>query len=248
MRILHGERQRSPGLVAVQRAVAGIVEPQRALALPVRQRVRRLAGAAAFVAGAARPVILRRGSAEIGAEAKALIGQRDGAVRIVFARRDGIAEARDEDVAHHDFGCDALRRVGAGGDVDARGRWLAIAGAQIDRLVAVERLLPRRPVAIVEGPGAGRADRDRTAQPHRDRMLRRRQVAFADVVATAGLVDATGEIDAEPVDHVARPAAAVALRLELLFGGQHAPGPHALGMQQKIPLLAKQPKTVAHFP
>ena len=36
VRILHGERQRGSGLVAVERAVAGIVEPQRALALPVR--------------------------------------------------------------------------------------------------------------------------------------------------------------------------------------------------------------------
>ena len=34
VRVLHGERQRGAGLVAVQRAMAGGVEPQRALALP----------------------------------------------------------------------------------------------------------------------------------------------------------------------------------------------------------------------
>ena len=59
MRISHRERERGAGLVAVQRAMAGGIEPERAVALPVLQRVRRLAGAAAFVAGAARTVILR---------------------------------------------------------------------------------------------------------------------------------------------------------------------------------------------
>ena len=59
VRILHGERQRGAGLVAVERAVAGGIEPQRALALPDRKRVRRFAGAPALVAGAARAVILR---------------------------------------------------------------------------------------------------------------------------------------------------------------------------------------------
>ena len=38
VRILHGKRQRGAGLVAVQRAVAGRIQPQRALALPHLQR------------------------------------------------------------------------------------------------------------------------------------------------------------------------------------------------------------------
>ena len=40
VRILHGERQRGAGLIAVERAVAGRIEPERALALPHLQRVR----------------------------------------------------------------------------------------------------------------------------------------------------------------------------------------------------------------
>ena len=108
VRILHGERQRGAGLVAVERTVAGGIEPERALPLPYRQRIRRFAGPAALIAGAARPVILRGGGAQIGAEAKAFIGERDRPVRIAFAGGDAVAEAGDEDVAHRDLGGEAL--------------------------------------------------------------------------------------------------------------------------------------------
>ncbi len=74
MRILHGERERGAGLIAVQRAVTGGIEPQRAVALPVRQAVRRFAGPSALEPGAARPVILRAGAAQIVAEAEAVVG------------------------------------------------------------------------------------------------------------------------------------------------------------------------------
>ena len=126
VRISHGERQRGAGLIAVERTVAGRIEPERALALPDRQRVRRLAGASAFIAGAARPVILRGRRAEIGAEAKAFIGQRDRPVRIAFAGSDAVAEAGDEDVAHRDLGEDALAALRAG-HIDGGNRGAAIA-------------------------------------------------------------------------------------------------------------------------
>ena len=90
------------------------------------------------------------------------------------------------------------------------------------------------------GTGAG--------QPHHDRMVDRRQIAFLDVVAAAGLADAAGEIDAEPVHGVARPAAAVALQLQRLFGGEHGAAASAVGVQQEIAFLAEQPEAVAHFP
>ena len=100
----------------------------------------------------------------------------------------------------------------AAGDVHGRNGGAAVADPQIDRLGAVEGG-GLRSVAVVERPGAGGADRHRAGQPDHDRMVDRRQIAFLDVVAGAGLADAAGEVDAEPVDDVARPAAAVALQL-----------------------------------
>ena len=120
--------------------------------------------------------------------------------------------------------------------------------AQIDRLGAIERRGARRAFAVVERPGAGGADRNRAGEPHRDRMLGRRQIAFLDVVAGAGLVDPAGRVDAQPADHVAGPAAAVALHPKSLFRCQHGGAAQRLGMQQEVAFLAEQPKAVADFP
>ena len=79
-------------------------------------------------------------------------------------------------------------------------------------------------------------------------MIDRRQIAFLDVVAGAGLADAAGEIDAKPVHGVARPAAAVALHFQRLFRGQNAAAAPAVGVQEKIPLFAEQAEAVANFP
>src|ERR1700759_5714848 len=111
MAVAYCERERRAGLVAVERAVAGRVEPERAVALPVGERIRRLAGATALEAGAARPVIRSAGGAEIGAEAKALVRQRQRPVRIAFAGGDAVAKAGDEDIADLDLGLDALARI-----------------------------------------------------------------------------------------------------------------------------------------
>ena len=79
-------------------------------------------------------------------------------------------------------------------------------------------------------------------------MIDWRQVALFDVVAGTGFVDATGKIDAEPVDHVARPATAIALQFQALLGGENAAVSRALDMQQEIAFLAEQAKAVANFP
>src|SRR5262245_34453388 len=79
-------------------------------------------------------------------------------------------------------------------------------------------------------------------------MIGRRQIALLDVVAGAGLVDAATEVDAKPVDHVARPAAAVALQLQRLFGRENAAVARALGMKQEVTLLAEQAEAVLDFP
>src|ERR1700712_4257921 len=247
MRILDRERQRGPGLIAVERTVAGRVEPERARPLPYRQQVRRFAGPSAFVAGAARPGILRRRRAEIGTEAEAFVGQRDRAVRISLTCGDAVAKAGDEEIAHRDLGGNALAAVRPGRDVDGCHRCAAVADPGVDRLGAVEGG-SLRAVAIVERPGAGGADRDRPAQPHHDRVIDRRQVTFLDVVAIARLADAPSGIDAKPVDGVARPASAVALYFQRLFGGQHAASASGVGVKQKIPLLAEQAEAVADLP
>lgn len=79
-------------------------------------------------------------------------------------------------------------------------------------------------------------------------MVGRRQVAFLGAVAGAGLADAAGAIDTQPVDGVARPSAAVALNLQRVFGGEDAAVAQRLGLKLKIALLAKQPEPVADFP
>ena len=79
-------------------------------------------------------------------------------------------------------------------------------------------------------------------------MIDRRQIAFLDVVAGAGLADAAGEIDAQPVDHIARPAAALALHFQRLFRGQNAATALAFGVQEEIPLFAEQAEAVANLP
>jgi len=96
VRILHGECKRGAGLIAVERAVAGGIEPERGIALPVWQRIGRLAGASALIAAAARPIILCGRRSEIVAEAEAFIRECNRAIRIAFAGGDAVAEAGDE--------------------------------------------------------------------------------------------------------------------------------------------------------
>ena len=133
------------------------------------------------------------------------------------------------------------------GDVDRGHRGAAVARAEIDRLGAVEgRGL--RAVAVVERPGAGGADRHRSGDAHRDGMVDRREIALLHIVAGAGLADAAGDVDAEPADRVARPAAAVALQAQRLLGAEHAAAARRLDMQQEVALLAEQAEAVADFP
>ncbi len=79
-------------------------------------------------------------------------------------------------------------------------------------------------------------------------MLGRGEVAFLDAVARAGLHHPPRQIDAQPPDRVARPAAAVALDRERVLGRQHAAAAQRLGVDQEVALLAEQPEAVVHFP
>src|SRR4051812_48879114 len=79
-------------------------------------------------------------------------------------------------------------------------------------------------------------------------MIDRREVAFFDIVAAAGLADPPQQIDTEAVYRVARPAAAVALQLKCLFRGEDAAASRALGVEQKVAFFAEQAEAVADFP
>ena len=123
----------------------------------------------------------------------------------------------------------------------------AVADPEIHRLGAIERGA-LRPVAIVERPGAGGADRYRPGQPDDDRVIDRCQIAFLDVVARTGLADAAGKIDAKPVHGVSRPAATVALDSQCLLRGQNAAAAANVGVQLEVPFFAEQPEPVADLP
>ena len=81
-----------------------------------------------------------------------------------------------------------------------------------------------------------------------DRMVDRGEVIFLDVVARAGVGDVSLQVDAEAVDHVARPAAAVALHLQRVFGCKDAAPAQAFGVELEVALLAKQAEAVLHLP
>ena len=100
----------------------------------------------------------------------------------------------------------------------------AVAYPQVDRLGAIERglLADRRRRRTTRR--RWRRPEPAPVEPNRDRMIHRRQIAFLDVVARAGLADAARQIDAEAVDDVACPAAAVALQFQRLLRGENAAG------------------------
>src|ERR1022692_786821 len=115
------------------------IHPARAVARPVlggsRARRSGFAGAIVAITGAAWPEILAGGAVQEPLEAESAF-EFDRPVRIAFAGGDGIAKTGDQDIAHGDFGDDALRRAVAKRNVDGGDRRLAVSHAQIDLLVA----------------------------------------------------------------------------------------------------------------
>jgi hypothetical protein len=169
-----------------------------------------------------------------------------GRIISALAGSDAVAEADDEEVAHRDLGGEALRAFGAGDVHGSRGD-APVADAKIDRLGAVEGL-GLCPVAVVEGPGAGGPDRRLPGKAYRHGMIGGGEIAFLHIVAGAGFADAPAGVDAEPADRVARPAAAVALHPEDMFGTEHGTIAPGVDMQQEVALLAEQAESIAYFP
>ncbi len=247
VRMADGERQRCARLVAVERAVAGGVRPLRVEALPGREPAAGAAALVALEAGAAGPEVLA--AAEIVAEAEAAARQFDRPVRIAFAGGDGVAEARDQDVAHLDFLAEALGHFRAGIDVDGDDRRLRRSGTRmlIGSLQSNEDSCAR--AAAVEPPRADGAGGNLAGEANGDVVLGGRQIILGDVVARAGLADAACLIDAQPRKRVARPAAAVALNGQRLLGLRGCCGSaQRFDVQLEVALLLEQAEAVAHLP
>src|SRR5262245_65647752 len=79
-------------------------------------------------------------------------------------------------------------------------------------------------------------------------MLARRQIVLAHAVAVADLGQPAGTIDAEPLDRVARPAAAVAVDREPALGTEHAIPAIGGDLALEIGLAAEQAEAVLDLP
>ena len=79
-------------------------------------------------------------------------------------------------------------------------------------------------------------------------MIDGAEVIFLLAVAQAAFRQPSGLVDAEIVDHVARPAAAVAGARQTLLGGEDAVAAMGGGVAAEIGLVAEQPEAIAHFP
>ena len=138
---LDGERERGAHLIAVKRTVTGGVHPARIEPRPFGKRGAswRVAGLAAFEVGAAGTEIFARRAAQETAEAEAFVVEHDRLIRIAFAGGDGIAQARDQKIAHRDLGREALRGAVRQADIDAGEGRRAVAHAQLQFIGAEAR-------------------------------------------------------------------------------------------------------------
>src|SRR4029077_20516261 len=252
VRLLDGERQRGAQLIAVERAVTAGAHPARAVARPILRRRRRrrpvLAGAVVAIAGAARPEILAAGAAAQEAlEAKAAfpLHRPRG---IAFARGDGIAQPRDQHVAHGDLGYDALRGAVAERDVDGGDGDAPVRHAQDDLALARRLVLAQLSLAVIEGPGTDRALRRIAGNLDADAVIARRDIVLLFAVALAGLHQHAEFVDAEIADDVLGPAQPAGVALQPLLGGKHAVAAARRDLAQEIGLAPEQAEAVLDLP
>ena len=199
VRVLDREPERGAQLVAVERAVACPAHPSRRKQRPAFAVI----GGAAGIAGAVAPKADAARTEKFGlprrveaAEAEALVGERHRTVRIAVARRDGVAEPGDQEIAHGDVLHGAADRLAGDRDVDGRRGGAAVAGAKRHRRRAVGIDDARLGVAVGEAPGAGGAGRDLAGRPHLDAMVGGREIIFAHAVAGALVDDLADRVEA----------------------------------------------------
>src|SRR5207245_8510042 len=143
--------------------------------------------------------------------AKPLIRQLPRPVGIALAGRDRIAHPGDEHITHCDLADEPQRGAVRQHNIDARQRWPAADEARPDFLVASGVDLPRMTVAVVEAPHASFICRQGSTQRDAHAVIVRRQIVLAFAIARAKFQQPAGPIDAQAIDRVAGPAAAIAL-------------------------------------
>ena len=157
------------------------------------------------------------------------------------------AEARDQQVAHDDFGRGALRRPVRHRGIDRHRRRLAGEETDAHLLAARPGEIARLSVALVEHPGACGLRR-RTDQPHLDAIIGRREIRLALAVALAGIHQGAHRIDAQIRQQRRGPAASVGLGGHLLLGGKHGFQIERRDVAQEILLAPEQAEAVLHLP
>ena len=79
-------------------------------------------------------------------------------------------------------------------------------------------------------------------------MVARRQIILLRAVALAGVEQPAGAIGAQPLDRVARPAAAVALALQAILGRQQAVAAVGGDVALEVGLTAEEAEAALHLP
>src|SRR6266852_1956172 len=102
--------------------------------------------------------------------------------------------------------------------------------------------------AAIEAPSATFLRRQGARQGHPDAVVARRQIAFALAVALAEFEQLAGTVHAQPLDRVARPAAAVAVARQPALGREHALAAMRGNVPLEIGLVAEQAEAVLDLP
>src|SRR5262249_31055623 len=90
--------------------------------------------------------------------------------------------------------------------------------------------------------------RNGSGEPHANAMIGGRQIGLLRAVAFALIRYVTDRVDAKAAEHVARPAPTFGFERHELLGREHAASRERGGVQLKVPLLTKKPKSVLHLP
>ena len=227
--------------------MAGPAHPARALPCPIgdaRVFAHRAAGLVAVEAGTSGPEVFAAGKPP---EAEAFVGEPHRAVGIALAGGDRVAEPRDQHVAHLNLGRHPLGRAVGQHDVDGGDRRLAVAHPELHLLDAVGLDRSRRAFAIVEAPDAALVRRQDALDRDPDAVVGGTEIRFAFTVAIAEFQEPAATVDAQSLDRVARPAAAVARGRQPLLGRQHAVSA-GFDVAAEVGLAAEQAEAVLHLP
>ncbi len=158
-----------------------------------------------------------------------------------------VAEPRDQHVAYLNLGRHPLGRAVGQHDVDGGDRRLAVAHAELHLLDTVGLDRSCRAFAIVEAPDAALVRRQDALDRDSDAVVGGTEIRFAFTVAIAEFQEPAATVDAQSLDRVARPAAAVARGRQPLLGRQNAVSA-GFDVAAEVGLAAEQAEPVLHLP